>query len=148
MENEQYSASVPQAIQHAEILDAERYALDNTLDLSTMDRTLNLTLDSDQCQSEKFERSASSPQPLRSSKITSPQSKEFNAHESLTTVQDLGSHDSFHVIGSSVSSLRRGTRSHRRSVQQTEPNNLNLLLELLPCILGFIWIANVYFGNR
>ncbi len=115
--------------------------------LSSLDKSLNVRFVSDQSQSCTSEINVQSDtcQQVRGS----PQQQQYNEHDSSSSFKCRRTkHDFVQVNDSpaSASFLRRGTSSRRISGRQSEPNDLTLILELLPCIAGLLWIANVYFG--
>ncbi len=128
---EQCSASALQEFEQPQILDPE---------LSSLDLTLSLQFDSDQSRSETYRQSVSSS---RLQRADTPHSRnhEYDADR-------LSTHNFFHDNESPTPSLRRRTSSRSISLPPAEPNNLSLTLELLPWIVGLLWIANIYFGSK
>ncbi len=44
--------------------------------------------------------------------------------------------------------LKRGRSSRRIPVEQRQCIKINLVLDILPWIVGFIWVATTFFGGR
>jgi hypothetical protein len=134
------SDSALQEFHRPQILDPE---------LSSLENTLNLKFDSDKSHAEGYRLSASSRPQMYPASVGSPKSHQKHTEHNLISSFRDGDYISINhpcqAKETSISHIRRGTRGRRIS-QRRGPNDLNLVLELLPCIIGFIYIATVYFG--
>ncbi len=117
-------------------------------DLSLTSDALNTTLDSDQDQSEKYEPSASNRQSW-SSATTAYRSQQSEYYDSLGSLQNRRFNPSVEGGSSSVTLRRRGIRRHISVPQsELEPCTSSVVLDLLPWLVGLIWLATLSLGGR
>ncbi len=102
----------------------------------SLEDTLNTKFNSNPSQSENFDQSTSCP---RNSAWIDSQESEGN--DSLSSSQNRRSTSSFQDGNSSTSLRRRGTGSRRSSAPQSEPSTLSLVLDLLPWLVGLVWLT-------